>query len=317
MPGHRSMLSTVPLVVAATDLTAGSQRSSTFAAQLAAALGGELHVVHASDVASDPIWEGTDAAIKPYVEQLQQRIAERVAKTSAALEVERQRCSQIGVSCRAELVPGRPWESLLEYAKSHNADFIVVGPHGAEPGDFLLGGIRQRMLGSTADRLVRHAPCPVWVVPPGSEAAPFAKWMVAVDFSPCSNEAVQLAHLLAHRTGGSLALVHVTSPADVPDSEVPEPARWPQALHEATRKQAAQDLAKLAAGLQDVKVSQHVRPRWSRLHLELLEEAKEQSTSVLVMGSHGRKGIRQLVLGSVAERALRVSSIPILVTREP
>jgi nucleotide-binding universal stress UspA family protein len=61
-----------------------------------------------------------------------------------------------GVAIRTELVPGHAAEVITHYAAAHGHDLIVIGHRGHFLGDVLLG--------STADRVAHHAPCPVMVV---------------------------------------------------------------------------------------------------------------------------------------------------------
>ncbi len=62
-----------------------------------------------------------------------------------------------GLSADCAVVSGRPWECVVQEAKNQNADLIVVGTHGQS-------GFVRDTIGSTAERVVRHSPCPVLVV---------------------------------------------------------------------------------------------------------------------------------------------------------
>lgn len=60
---------------------------------------------------------------------------------------------------RTELLHGAPWHEIVQYAKKEAADLIVLGTHGRT-------GIRHALIGSVAEKVVRHAPCAALVVPP-------------------------------------------------------------------------------------------------------------------------------------------------------
>jgi nucleotide-binding universal stress UspA family protein len=64
-----------------------------------------------------------------------------------------------GIAQDARVEFGRPWETLVDVADHMGADLIVVGSRGHSAG-------RRLVLGSTSDKVVHHAPCPVLVVPP-------------------------------------------------------------------------------------------------------------------------------------------------------
>jgi nucleotide-binding universal stress UspA family protein len=84
--------------------------------------------------------------------------AEQVPAIEARL---RQICSRHAASQRigvtARVVVGTPYDRIVEMAKSENADLIVIATHGYT-------GLKHFYMGSTAERVVRHAPCPVLVV---------------------------------------------------------------------------------------------------------------------------------------------------------
>ena len=112
---------------------------------------------------------------------------------------------------------GRPYEEICKLAGRIEADLIVLPTRG-------LGRLKHILLGSTAERVVRYAPCPV-LIPHGagfksitwngnSEMKGFklSKILVPVDFSPCSLAGVRYAARLARTTGGTLRLFHCIFP---------------------------------------------------------------------------------------------------------
>src|SRR5690606_18493086 len=116
---------------------------------------------------------------------------------AAALEKERSRAEGLTPRVTADLLEGRPWEQIIEYATRMQAAMIVVGPHGAGgPLSVTRGALTEHVLGTTADRVVRHAPCPVLVGPrEGSVRGEprEGRWLVPVDFSAASRAALRLA----------------------------------------------------------------------------------------------------------------------------
>jgi len=68
----------------------------------------------------------------------------------------RQLCAELRASCLLEVAVATPWQALCLAAQAHSADMIVIGSHG-------YGGL-DRILGTTAARVVNHAPCSVFVV---------------------------------------------------------------------------------------------------------------------------------------------------------
>jgi nucleotide-binding universal stress UspA family protein len=133
----------------------------------------------------------------------------------------------------------------------------------------------------------------------------------AVDFSEASRSALAEAESLARRFGADLVILHVL---EVPSgSEIPPPA----AEIEAMRREVAEKLEAWRAGAQ----RELGRPVASVL-LEgpaaptIVRAAGEQRLDLLVTATHGRRGIRHLVLGSVAERLVHLAPCSVLVFRK-
>jgi len=112
--------------------------------------GASLTVVHAFDFPRFYVAEGF-APIPASVNQDFYNAAESTVKEAE------ERIKQAGLTAKVELLQGSPAESLLEYAKKHDTDLIVIGSRG-------LGGIREFVLGSVSHNVVQHARIPVLVV---------------------------------------------------------------------------------------------------------------------------------------------------------
>ncbi|HET6146268.1 MAG TPA: universal stress protein [Polyangia bacterium] len=85
-------------------------------------------------------------------------ISEIMAKVQTSLDAERQRVEKAGIQVEAETITGRAAPEIVAYAKKIGADLIVMGTHGRS-------GFQHALLGSVAERVVHHSPCPVLVVP--------------------------------------------------------------------------------------------------------------------------------------------------------
>jgi nucleotide-binding universal stress UspA family protein len=133
-----------------------------------------------------------------------------------------------------------------------------------------------------------------------------------VDFELPSNRAVELAVELAGRVGASLTLVHVYDAPVYAYSGVPF---MPVVDAAAPIEKAAQ--ASLDAAVADVKRRVDARGilRRGRAWEEILATAKEIDADLIVMGTHGRRGLPHAVLGSVAEKVVRLSDAPVLTVR--
>ena len=133
--------------------------------------------------------------------------------------------------------------------------------------------------------------------------------LCAVDFSPASLRSFDFAIQLARVNGARVRLLHVIPRivASVMDMPVAT-SRWTAAQE----KKANRELTKLKARAGRRGVSASTEIRIGDIDVQILKAIKDAGADVLAMGTHGRKGFQRWILGSVAERLLRYSPIPIL-----
>lgn len=135
--------------------------------------------------------------------------------------------------------------------------------------------------------------------------------LVAVDFEEASRRAIELAKQLAAPLGAHLAIVHVYT---LPVYTYPglEPSILPGFHAEVTT--AARRA--IEAFSRDVGIPDAIL-REGDLVAEILAVARERSASMIIMGTHGRHGLSHALLGSVAEKIIRQSDVPVLTVRVP
>lgn len=145
--------------------------------------------------------------------------------------------------------------------------------------------------------------------------------VVAVDDSPTSRLAINAAVKLAQASGGKLTLVYAVDEGLLThfnEAELQTTVASKNAVEQALMKEgqnvldAARDIALAAGGTPDVRLSTstHESPADQIAHV-----VKELGADLLVVGSHGRRGVQRLFLGSVAERLLRKVDISVMVVR--
>jgi nucleotide-binding universal stress UspA family protein len=132
------------------DGSAGARAALGRAADLALEMGAELHVLSVEE--HIPAYAGTVDEVEAE-ERFQYRYLSR-AQAEARREME-----QIGIRFEGEILPGHPAEALARRAAEGGFDLLVIGYTGHSRLSTVL-------LGSTADRVVEHAPCDVLVVRP-------------------------------------------------------------------------------------------------------------------------------------------------------
>lgn len=151
---------------------------------------------------------------------------------------------------------------------------------------------------------------------PIDSASSTRPWAIAVgvDFSPASEVAVRHAEALAHTTGAPLVLIHV---CQIPGSTVGIDAGLRREAIRRTELEIAQGELEVLRGQVSKRVSVDVRTSLveGTPHEMLANAAVDEEAELLVVGTHGRTGVRRFLMGSVAERAVRASAIDVLVAR--
>lgn len=196
---------------------------------------------------------------------------------------------------------------LLDVARETGVDLLVVGTHGR--------GLAARMLlGSIAVHVLRHVPCPVLVVPRAADKAVWAqeerRILVAVDDDRGpSRAAADLAACLAQRPGDRIALVHVVqrAPEFVPEFGMAVEADLQPYLDRCGEA----FLASFPISLSNQSAIHRI-VREGEAADQILSAAAEWKADLIVMGTHGRRGIGRLLLGSTAEKVACHSACPVL-----
>jgi nucleotide-binding universal stress UspA family protein len=136
--------------------------------------------------------------------------------------------------------------------------------------------------------------------------------LVAVDFGESSQEALETAVFLAKKFGAALTLTHT---CEIPAYAYPGMAFVPMDLLTPVEDAARQSLAGTLADVQKrVPVATGILRRGLAAS-ETLAVIDEEKPDLVVMGTHGRKGMARALLGSVAEKVVRLSSVPVLTVR--
>lgn len=140
--------------------------------------------------------------------------------------------------------------------------------------------------------------------------------LVPIDFSRDSNNALEFAKTLAEDYNAELIVLHVIEDILAPAyfGAQFDPGMIPSAeLEESAHKEMERFIPATAEGPVRVR---HVLRRGSAFK-EIVETAKDEDVSVIVMGTHGRGPLGHLFLGSTAERVVRSSRVPVLTIRHP
>lgn len=289
-------------------VTTDGSEFSLHAVRLAAALARRLE-------ATCTIVTVTEDPLADEVELLERRYAEQASK---ALHAARQVASEAGIEAATEHVTrSNRVRGILRAAERLGSDLIVIGSHGS-------GGFERLILGSTAKRLLSQSHVPVLVVR-GEHSFLDASGtvLVAIDGSEQSQRAANVAADLAKAIGVGVTMATVVSEPDEPGMGA---THWglpiPLPLTDGQRRDYRQALntqaAKLLKPAEDAAVARGIRPEskvlFARHPADGIVEAA-QGCDLIVMGSHGRRGLGYMALGSVAHEIVTRSDRPVLIVK--
>ncbi|MDX1545737.1 MAG: universal stress protein [Rhodothermales bacterium] len=279
---------TIKRILVPRDFSACSEYALMQGLDLAQRHGAELHVLYAEVLYADAYAptprQASDAALRG-------RLGESLGD---AVPVRRAVVRDVAAA-----------PAIVSYAAEHEIDLIVMGTHGRR-------GVPRLLLGSTAEEVVRTAPCPVLTVRgKGGEAMPFGSILVPVDFSEHARMALRHARVLAATLGARLDLLHVVE-------DQLHPAFYSFTVHSLydlrpdIDERAQEELEAFfeATDGPDVDAAFHVR----RGHAarEIVAFAGEAHDRLIVMATHGLRGLDHFLMGSVAERVVRRAPCPVL-----
>ena len=280
------------------DFSPGSRQAMRVATMIANAAGAELVLAHSWYV--PPLAFAGEYMLDPTVIQDMSDDAKR------GLEDAVREVTELGAKrVSSKLLTGLPWTMLVAELDDPTYDLVVIGTHGRT-------GLSRILLGSVAEKVVRHAPCSVLVVRPEGEITAFTNILCPIDFNEPSRQASDMAASVIAPGGRGITLLHVV---DVPVAYSGEPA-VAGFVHDLD-KHASALLDTWAAQLR-TKTTAPISTRARIGHpgaqtLHLLEN--EPGFDLVVVGSHGRTGISRVLLGSVAEKIVRHAKCPVLVAR--
>ena len=212
---------------------------------------------------------------------------------------------EASTSVREDAYPG---PAILDLARQEGVDLIVLGTHGRR-------GPGRLVLGSVAEEVVRRAPCPVLTVrerEEAPEAGPIASILVPVDFSEPSQRALALARDVAGRFGARLDVLHVVEQVVLPGFYIPgAPGVFPHNL-EALHGAADEEIRRLMEALGEPPVPWQGRVITATPSFGIVEQAETLASDLIVMATRGLTGLERLLLGSTAERVVRMAPCPVL-----
>ena len=203
---------------------------------------------------------------------------------------------------------GKPFLEIIKVAKEKDVDIIAVGTHGRAGADRVI-------LGSVAEMVVRKAGCSVMVIR-SRKYVGFKRIIVPIDFSDCSRKALEYAAATARAHRSKLTILHVYEEAFI--EPYVRAANTEEEAQEIVRGIEQDNEVKYDDFLKKIDLSGVEYDRLLRKGIpsnEIVETAREQKAQLIVVGTHGRSGIKHMLIGSDAEEVVRNAPCDIVVVK--
>jgi nucleotide-binding universal stress UspA family protein len=260
-------------ILVPTDFSDCAGFAADVAIQLAPKLNAEVHFY--TRVAVDANWSDYDTEIqKKYPES-----AQRIAEAQKNLQELKASYLEAWPSIVATYSHGDIVEVISTYIDKENIDFIVMGSSGAD-------GIKEAIFGSNAQKIVRHAHCPVMII-----KHPVAEKNLSFKAKAAFQKLLDFAqHFGAH--------IHLVSVASYPAIEVDDKV-----------KTRMEEFQKMGHGI--LKISVHELADFN-VELGVTHFAEETNADLIALANYGKDPIRRIFTGSISETLVNHLEIPLL-----
>jgi nucleotide-binding universal stress UspA family protein len=280
-----------------TDGNDGATAALEHVLDIAAEHGSTLHVLNVADTNVDSV-----TRLGGEVVDVLEREGEGIVREAA------ERAEERGVEAVTEVLQGEPYSTIVDYAGSRGIDLIVMPTRGRR-------GLERFLLGSTTERVVRRSDVPVLTLRPAGDGIeyPYRDVLVATDGSDGARVALGVGVDVANGTGAAL---HVLSVVDTASLGVDVRA---DIQTDAMRESATEVVEEATTFAEEagVESASGTVEEAASVHRAIRSYVEDHDVDLVVVGTHGRRGLDRYVLGSVAERLVRTSPVPVLTVRGP
>lgn len=295
------MAALIKRILFATDFSTCADRALGYALALANVWKSDLSVMTVLE-----LYPGMDpdyTVNKMYLEHVRSEATRQLASVES-------RGKAAGCSVTTCIETGIPSQCVQAVAEEIGADLLVVGTHGRT-------GLDHVLVGSTAERVVRIAPCPVLAVKANKGAAPavqtptIKRIVVPIDLSACSLDALEYAVQFSRPLGASITILHAMEPVAYGlDFSLTHAKEWKEQRAYLEKRLAVLTACLTAQGIQTDSALKPGLPADS-----IASYVTAQGYDLMIMGTHGRRGLSHVLVGSIAGAMLRHAPCPVLTVR--
>ena len=294
-------------LLVATDGSPSGRAAVSYAIAVAQRFGSTLTICNAIDRAGAIAECSNSATFVDFTPLLEALDDEANAIVAAAVAL----ATAAGVAATGAVLHGAATHAIVTRAADAEIDAVILGSAGTS-------GVKRFFLGSTADGVLRRSACPVIVVRPDMDECPptFARVLVAIDDSEPSEVAADFGFRLMQANRSVLIVCAVADTRSLMGAAStygydPTPISS-ELLDSAVAIVSRQTSRAKRDGITTESIVASGDPVD-----KIVLAARKHGAGAIVIGTHGRNGVRRLVLGSVAEGVVRRSSVPVIVIPRP
>tara|TARA_R100000789_G_scaffold35519_4_gene38448 strand:+ start:1775 stop:2647 length:873 start_codon:yes stop_codon:yes gene_type:complete len=277
------------MILVATDFSERSDRALRRATLLARQFEAKLHLIHVVD--DDQPKRVVDAE-HDQASKLLRQLAETLREVD-------------GVACETRVILASPFAGIVRAAEELGPDLLVIGSHRRQV-------LRDVFIGTTAERTIRSVACPVLMV----NATPTGRYrrvLQTTDLSDGSRDALRRLPTLGITEHAKNSLLYVF---DAPALRLTFSGSMPQQNQHSylddERHTAERELAKFVVSSGLGECQKIVRHETTSAPNEILKAAHTEKADLIVLSTQGRRLVTKMILGSVTEQVLRVSTVDVL-----
>ena len=212
----------------------------------------------------------------------------------------RETAKEMGVEIMTVMETGIVHQAIVKTATANDVDLIVMGRRG-------LTRFERVLMGSVTSRVIGYSPIDVLVMP-REGVLKLDKILVPVDGSKYGDAAMERAIKLAAKFNSEL---HITTVVDINPEAYALYPNIAEQLEEGARSMLSDALKMVEKAQLKADTSMHE----GDAHERIIHMAQEFGADMICMGSHGRTGLSRLLMGSVTERVIGESKVPVLVVK--
>lgn len=278
-------------ILVPTDFSPHAQDAVEHAVLLGTQYEAEITLLHVEEFIVSPL--GALHAEGNFIRDYQRRKEEFLEQQ---FEVLLRKYAGRRVQMKTRIIPGRAYKVIVEESEKQEYDLIVIATRG-------LTHLSSHLIGSTAERVVRLARQPVLSIQRGPQnGGKVSSVLCPTDLSPAANIALSYALSIARQNNATLYIQYI-SELDRPESESEIRKRLPNLSDEYPRAE-------------EVKVK-YLFDRDVEPSNAIIRFAEDHEIGMIVMSTHGRKGLRRVYIGNNTAEVVRQSTRPVLTITHP